>query len=160
MFTGQKGNYTLFSHHYARGLSKGNICDLRSVVQTPQNVATAGNYLYTRKSFDIAGGYPEGPMGSSEGAMETYKFGFRQLVAVGARIIVLPNSFYWHRFSEDSKWLYDHKLGVNSKAMVEEFRRFPHLFTDETNKLLASDELIKPGAFFKKICLGCFKLGK
>lgn len=157
MFVGSKGSYKLYRHHTVQKVPKGNVCGLDSIIQTSLNAATAGNYLYTRKSFDLAGGYPEGPEGSSEGAMETYRFGFRQMVT-GARIAILPKSFYWHRFSEDSKWLRDHKLGINSKAMVEEFQKFPHLFTDATNRLLASSQLTKPGAFFKKIRFNCFQL--
>ncbi|MEK0338222.1 MAG: glycosyltransferase family 2 protein [Nitrosopumilus sp.] len=132
----------------------GDVCSLRSFMRTSRIPPSQGNYLYTRESFDLAGGYPEG---DEARVLETYRFGFRQLLA-GARIAILPNSFYWHRWSRDSKWRKNHSLGINDRAMVNEFRKFPNLFTDETNKLLAGNELVKEKTFFKKINRGHIKL--
>lgn len=126
-------------------LSEGNICDMAQFMRTSATPASQGNYLYTRKSFDLAKGYSKG---EDERVLETYRFGFRQL-ASGARIVVLPSSFYWHRWSRDSKWRCNHRLGINDRAIVNELRRYSHLFTDETNQLLRGDEIINERKFFK-----------
>jgi glycosyltransferase involved in cell wall biosynthesis len=157
IFVTFEGKHSIQGHIVASELSAGNICDLACFLRTTKNPVSHGNYLYTRKSFDLVGGYPEGQEGTPEGALEAYKFGFRQL-AMDMKIAVLLDSFYWHRLSSGGKWMRDDELGVNSKAQVEELRKFAHLFTAETNKLLASEELTRGRTFSKKLNKGCFKL--
>lgn len=154
MFTGAKSNYKVCSNQTALKLSEGNICDLACFVRTAKTPPAHGNYLYTRKSFDLAGGYP---IDFDKDVVETLRFGFRQL-ATGTKIAVLSNSFYWHRYSNDSKWKRNDALGINDRAIVKELRKFPHLFTDETNKLLASNRLCKKRAFSLFLNAGHIKL--
>jgi glycosyltransferase involved in cell wall biosynthesis len=60
-----------------------------------------GNYLFTKESWQKAGGYPE-----YSGALDTWGFGLRQLMS-GAKMMVLKDSFYHHRLIQDSYYLRD-----------------------------------------------------
>lgn len=84
----------------------------------------SGNYLFTRSSWERAGGYPE-----VDGAAETWGFGFRQL-ATGARMVTLPGTHYLHRYGHESYWVRLSRDGRVSQAtakVVEPFfqDRFP-----------------------------------
>jgi len=59
----------------------------------------SGNYLYTRRSFEAAGGYPE-----DAGALDAWGFGLRQ-AATGSRLGILPHAGYLHRYGHDSYWM-------------------------------------------------------
>lgn len=63
------------------------------------NPASSGNYLFTKKSWEKSGGYPE-----KCGALDTWGFGIRQL-ATGTDIYTLPQSYYNHRFGIESYWI-------------------------------------------------------
>lgn len=128
--------------------ASNNICDIKHILSTGETPASSGNYLYTRKSFDRVGGYPNV-------GLDSFGFGFRQH-ATGGKIVVLPGTFYWHRLSPNSCWRHDEKRGVNGKYGATIFREFPELFTDETNSFLASSDCEKN--FFKHLKNGRFKL--
>jgi putative sugar O-methyltransferase len=68
----------------------------------------SGNYLFTKASWTKAGGYPE-----AAGALDTWGFGIRQL-ATGARMMVLPRSFYFHRYGRESYWIRHEKTNNSS----------------------------------------------
>lgn len=63
----------------------------------------SGNYLFTKESWLRAGGYPE-----FAGALDAWGFGLRQ-VATGSKMVVLPDSFYFHRYGHESYWVMDSK---------------------------------------------------
>jgi len=65
----------------------------------------SGNYLFTRRSWERAGGYPE-----DGGALDTWGFGLRQ-AATGSRLGVLPGSGYLHRYGHESYWVRQSKGG-------------------------------------------------
>jgi hypothetical protein len=118
-----------------------------STIITP---ACSGNYLYTRESFDRAGGYNE----HNRSAMDTWIFGLRQL-ATGSRIAILPNSFYWHRLSSNSYW---HREGKNnSNAGYEALKEFPKIFTEKTNEFLRTIDP-RQRDFQSDFSAGTFKL--
>jgi glycosyltransferase involved in cell wall biosynthesis/predicted SAM-dependent methyltransferase len=145
-FKGTKGSYK-HSHSWFFEAPDG-ICDLSHILSTSKTPAASGNYLFTRKSYDRAGGYPSGC-----GAMDAWGFGFRQH-ATGAKIAVLSGSFYWHRISADSYWTREEKKGDNGKNAAKILREFPELFTDETNKFLTTAEV--ENYFFKCLNDGRF----
>jgi len=60
-----------------------------------------GNYLFTRKCWLKAGGYPE-----YAGALDTWGFGLNQLMT-GAKMMILKDSYYYHRLIENSYYLRD-----------------------------------------------------
>lgn len=145
-FEGSKGNYR-YSHSWFYE-APNNICDISHILSTTMTPAASGNYLYTRKSFDRAGGYPEG------NSLDTLGFGFRQH-ATGGEIAILPGTFYWHRLSSNSYWMREQRKGSHDKNAANIFREFPELFTDETNCFLASPDCEKD--FFKHLKSGRFK---
>lgn len=80
---------------------------------------SSGNYLYTRDSWHRADGYPE-----FAGALDAWGFGFRQLAA-GCRLVVMPDSFYFHRYGHESFWVRDSKDGGISDTALQIM--MPHL---------------------------------
>jgi len=76
---------------------------LKDILQTPDSPPFSGNYLYTRESFDRAGGYP-----TQQGAMDTFAFGFEQL-AHGCKLTYVPETFYWHRLGIESYFIRESK---------------------------------------------------
>lgn len=67
----------------------------------------SGNYLFTRQSWERAGGYPEFTF------LDTWGFGLRQ-AATGARTGILPGSAYNHRFGHESYWVRGNAEGTTS----------------------------------------------
>ena len=88
----------------------------------------SGNYLYTRKSYDLAGGYPEL-------TIDTYGFGFKQIVA-GCKMTYVAGTFYWHR--QEVMGYYDRsaKSGQLSIDFFTLLLSYPELFTGRTLKLM------------------------
>ncbi len=60
-----------------------------------------GNYLFTKPSWVRAGGYPE-----FAGSLDTWGFGIRQLLT-GSKFMVMEDTGYYHRLSENSYFLRD-----------------------------------------------------
>lgn len=65
---------------------------------TPVLPPSSGNYLYTKESWEVSGGYPTGA-----GSLDAWGFGFRQ-VASGYDIQVVPGTYYFHRITPNSYW--------------------------------------------------------
>lgn len=77
------------------------------------NPGSSGNYLFTRKSWEKCGGYPE-----YAGALDTWGFGFIQL-ANGYRMVSLPGSYYFHRFGTESYYIRDSNARNMSLAALQ-----------------------------------------
>lgn len=73
----------------------------------------SGNYLFTKDSWRRAGGYPE-----FAGALDAWGFGLRQL-ATGSKMVVLSDSFYYHRYGHESYWIRDFKNGKTSLTALQ-----------------------------------------
>lgn len=108
-----------------------NMCDLYHVFTTTHTPGASGNYLYTKKSFERAGGYPVG------NPADTWGFGFRQM-ATGTRIAILPNTFYWHRLSDDGYWSRENRAGRMHPAYLKVAKEFPEIYSKKTWKYLNS----------------------
>jgi glycosyltransferase involved in cell wall biosynthesis len=80
---------------------------------------SSGNYLFSRESWIRAGGYPE-----AAGALDTWGFGLRQ-VATGSTIYVLADSFYNHRYSDDSYW--ERWSGRTNHSLIALSQLIPYL---------------------------------
>jgi glycosyltransferase involved in cell wall biosynthesis len=63
----------------------------------------SGNYMFTRDSWLAAKRYPE-----FAGALDTWGFGLRQ-VATGQKMLVMPESHYFHRYGHESYWVRESK---------------------------------------------------
>lgn len=103
---------------------------LTDILQHADSPAWSGNYLYTKRSFEIANGYPE-----SWGCLDTFTFGFMQLLH-GFEIAYVPNTFYWHRHGIESYYIREAR---SKKIDINFFRfliQFDYLFTDRTVFLL------------------------
>ncbi|WP_378953188.1 glycosyltransferase family 2 protein [Pelosinus sp. sgz500959] len=94
----------------------------------------SGNYLFTRESWQRAGGYPE-----FAGAMDTWGFGFRQL-ATGSKMVSMPDSYYLHRYGHESYWVRESKLGKISQINLEILRPYLDLIMDEDVDYIQSTE--------------------
>lgn len=72
---------------------------LEDCLGEPLVPGSSGNYLFTRKSWIRAGGYPE-----TARALDAWGFGLRQ-VATGARMLAMPGSHYFHRIGHASYYV-------------------------------------------------------
>jgi hypothetical protein len=93
----------------------------------------SGNYLFTKEIWQKTGGYPVFAK-----ALDTWGFGFLQL-AVGGKLVILPNSHYLHRYGHESYWVRETKNNLSMIALkiMEPFKNlFPN---DEWSYMLNND---------------------
>lgn len=83
--------------------------------------SASGNYLFTKESWENAGGYPD-----NAGALDTWGFGFRQL-ATESKMIVMPNSYYFHRYGHNSYWERESRDGKISLLATEIIKPYTNL---------------------------------
>lgn len=128
--------------------------DLVTVFHVP---ASSGNYLYTRKSFDRAGGYLT--TSDAGGAFDAWTFGFRQ-AATGTVIAVLPGTHYLHRVWREKQSYYcrEQENGNNGRNGFAALREFIDLFDESTKRLLMSNP--DPKLFFDIVNHGFIRLAK
>ena len=88
-----------------------NICSFYTIFGNQHLPIGSGNYLFTKKSFKRAQGY-------NGRIAETWRFGYKQL-ATGAKIAILPGTYYWHRLSPDGKWKSNQALQKNNPAVFK-----------------------------------------
>jgi hypothetical protein len=117
------GNYQKSDNWIYR--AKNNISNLHHCITTVIDPAASGNYLFTRNSFDRAGGYLEGH------GSDTFSFGFKQY-ATGSKIAILPNSFYWHFQNAQGYWMREEKTGNNERAALSTLLAFSEVFSSDT----------------------------
>jgi len=85
----------------------------------------SGNYLFTLESWEKAIGYPE-----SARTYETWGFAFQQL-ATGSKMIVMPDSFYLHRYGHASLWVREGGAQNASLKVLEFIKPFLDLLVPE-----------------------------
>lgn len=90
----------------------------------------SGNYLYTRRSFDHVGGYPE-----NFGALDTFTFGFLQLLNQ-LKMTYALNTCYWHRTGHSSYYIRNSKGGALNIKFFSFMLLHRDLFEQETIRLL------------------------
>lgn len=98
----------------------------------------SGNYLYTRKSFEQVGGYPEGL------TIDTFAFGFLQLYHY-FKMSYVPNTYYWHRHGIDSYYIRasrNHRINLDFFDLLLKYK---HVFTEKSIEKI-EEEL----AFFRQ----------
>lgn len=88
----------------------------------------SGNYLFTIESWRKAKAYSE-----DLGALDTWAFGFKQLIT-GSKMIILPQSYYFHRRGHESYYLRD---AWNKRRSVS--YRLIKLIIDYTDMLHPAD---------------------
>lgn len=82
---------------------KSGLTTLRDVFCSYMVPPSSGNYMYTKRSWDLAGGYPEFAK-----ALDARGFGVRQL-ATGSKMTVMQKLYYFHRFGHESYWTRESK---------------------------------------------------
>ncbi len=108
---------------------ENNIADLKHALTGQANPLASGNYLYSRASFDKAGGYP-----TAHGS-DTHCFGLKQYMT-GAKIAILPNTFYWHFFNEHGYFCREERTGNNRKAVWATLKKYANIFNQKTRSYL------------------------
>ena len=97
--------------------NKDGFCDIDMYINRKKNHGSSGHYLFTKLSWRLAGGYP------SEPGVEGWVFGLRQLAA-NYKVLIVPNTFYYHGVRIGSLWNRWEKLGLNDKAMLKAIREY------------------------------------
>ena len=83
----------------------------------------SGNYMFTRRSWTKAGGYPEFAF------LDTWGFGLRQL-ATGSKMVVLAGTGYSHRYGHQSYWMRESVRHNVSLVALQLLIPFLHLIDD------------------------------
>lgn len=73
---------------------------------------SSGNYLFTKESWIRAGGYPQCR------TLDTWGFGLRQL-ATGSKMVIVSDTFYYHRYGHNSNWVREKRKGKNSLIALQ-----------------------------------------
>lgn len=101
---------------------KQGLITLADCLTGPVTPGASGNYMFTKESWIRAGGYPEFAR-----TYDTWGFGFRQL-ATGAKMVVMPESFYYHRHGHDSNWVREARKGNASLKVLQIVLPFLDMF--------------------------------
>ena len=99
-----------------------------------KNPGSSGNYLFTKKSWLRAGGYPE-----FAGALDTWGFCFRQLVT-GSKLVSLKGSYYFHRYGDNSYYIRDMQTQNMSSVAMKIILPSINLFTPEDIVYMTSEK--------------------
>jgi len=106
-----------------RWVFKRGIHTLSDCLAGAQSPIASGNYMYTKASWKRAGGYPE-----FAGALDAWGFGLRQ-IASGAKMTVLPEYYYLHRYGHESYWI--RSSGERDRIAFRVLEPFLHMIEDE-----------------------------
>lgn len=98
------------THKWVFKVGQTNFSDALAGAVVP---IASGNYMFTKDSWRRAGRYPE-----FAGALDAWGFGLRQL-ATGCKMVVLSDSFYYHRYGHESYWVRDLKNGKISLTALQ-----------------------------------------
>lgn len=95
----------------------------------------SGNYLFTKKSWLNAGRQSE----SVGGAYDSLVFGIKQL-ATGSKIVIMKNSFYYHRAGHESAFIRDKDKIKSSLIVLSVLVNFLDLIEEEDVDYIMSKE--------------------
>jgi glycosyltransferase involved in cell wall biosynthesis len=80
---------------------KTGVFTINNLLRGELSPGASGNYLFTKSSWLKANGYTE-----DLGALDTWSFGFKQLIE-NCKMVVMPNGYYYHRRGHESYYLRD-----------------------------------------------------
>jgi glycosyltransferase involved in cell wall biosynthesis len=103
-----------------------SITTLESIFSDTSLPGTSGNYLFTKKSWEMAGGYPE-----FAGALDTWGFGFRQVVT-GSKMVAMKDSFYYHRKGHESYFVREARTGKIPLIAIQIVAPYFHIFEERS----------------------------
>jgi glycosyltransferase involved in cell wall biosynthesis len=144
------------THEWVFKFSKYDFYSCLKLIQIPP---ASGNYLYKKKTWIKAKGYPD-----YAGALDAWGFGLKQC-ANGYDIHPLPDSNYLHRHGTDSYWVREEKSGttsLNALRVLLEFKSKLNIFdvvrisTFNSKNWLTLIELYPIKAKTKSLFLNCF----
>lgn len=119
--TGDEHNAPPETHRHAYPLGRSGFADYLGGRAKGHAPASGGNLLFTRASFDRAGGFPEGAK-----ALDAWGFGLR-LAGTGALIDVVGGTSYWHRAGHASYWARHYRDGSMGRTATDLIQPFLHL---------------------------------
>lgn len=99
----------------------------------PYTPGSGGNYMFTKESWIKAGRYPD-----FSGSLDTWGFGLRQLLT-GSKVVVLKDSFYYHRLLDNSYYLRDawkRRKSISLRATQLLIPFFDHINDADINYIL------------------------
>ena len=82
-----------------------------------------GNYMFTKEAWEKANGYPENTW------RDTWGLELR-LLFVGAKVVVMPDGYYYHRRGHDSYYMRGRREYSSSEAARIVWREFFHLLDE------------------------------
>ena len=98
-------------------------------------VVPGGNFIYTKSSWERIGGYWE----YGRGLHEFWGFELKQ-IASGSKFVVMPDSYYYHRYGRDSLYIRESKDEYQSSLMATKMiKPFFHLLHPEDVAYIKSD---------------------
>lgn len=115
---------------------KSGVMSLADFLAGPINPGPGGNFMYTRESWEKVDKYWE----YGKGVQEAWGFTLKQL-ANGAKFVVLPNSYYFHRYGIKSLFVREAKNDGKSSLMATKMIiRFIDLINEEDGSYIKSEE--------------------
>jgi glycosyltransferase involved in cell wall biosynthesis len=112
---------------------KSGLISLADCLSGGVTPGASGNYLYTKNSWIRAGGYPEFTF------LDTWGFGFRQL-ATKSKMMVMEDSYYFHRYGHNSYWVREYKKGTTSLQALQIILPYLYLIKDIDIEYLLSSK--------------------
>jgi len=106
-----------FNPLYIWSLSEGEF-SLQGYLHGENTPGQHGNYLFTKQSWLKAKGYAEGC------TLDTWTFGLRQAIT-GAKMMVLEDTFYYHRLSDNSYWMRENEAHLWAVSLKATYALFP-----------------------------------
>lgn len=91
---------------------------------------SSGNYLFSKHSWELAGGYP-----LFSRALDAWGFGIRQL-GTGQKMVVLKDTGYFHRYGHSSYWVREQSNGDTSRLAFQLLSPFIGKLQDDSIRYL------------------------
>ena len=95
----------------------------------------SGNYMFTKESWESAGGYDE----SIGGAYDSWAFGIKQLLT-GSIMLTVPGTYYLHRYGYDSTFIRDSSKFNPSNIGRKILEPFMDILDEKSIKYIMSDK--------------------
>lgn len=128
-----KNNIKQITHKW---ICKLGVMSLADFLAGPINPGPGGNFMYTKESWKKVGMYWE----YGKGVQEAWGFALKQL-ANGSEFVVLPNSYYLHRYGTNSLFVREAKNDGKSSLMATKMiMPFINLLNDEDASYIKSEE--------------------
>jgi glycosyltransferase involved in cell wall biosynthesis len=100
------------------------------------HIVPGGNFLYTKESWQRVNRYGE----YGAGLHEFWGFSLKQ-IAMGSKFVVMPNTYYFHRYGHDSLFVRESKKNNESSLMATKMiMPFVNLIDENDAEYIMSEE--------------------